>query len=127
MDRTGPPLRVLVADDSAFMRSRIQRDLTRAGFEVVGEARDGQEAAALYASLRPDVVTMDLTMREHDGIEGSRAILALDADAKIVLFSIVDDQVAIDEALRNGVRAYVHKGSPGDLVRRITDVAAGEH
>jgi two-component system, chemotaxis family, chemotaxis protein CheY len=125
MARTSP-LRVLVVDDSAFMRSRIQRDLTRAGFEVVGEARNGREAADLYASLRPDAVTMDLTMREYDGLEGSRAILALDASAKIVLFSIVDDQVAIDEALCAGVRAYVHKGSPGELVRRLTDIGAEE-
>ncbi len=125
MARTGP-LRVLVVDDSAFMRSRIQRDLTKAGFEVVGEARNGQEAAGLYASLRPDVVTMDLTMREHDGLEGSRAILALDAGAKIILFSIVDDHAAIDEALRTGVLAYVHKGSPGELVRRLADLGAKE-
>jgi two-component system chemotaxis response regulator CheY len=119
-------LRVLIVDDSSFMRSRIQRDLTAAGFEVVGEARNGQEAASHYARLRPDLVTMDLTMREHDGIEGVRGILALDPAAKIVLFSIVDDPATLAEVHRAGVKAYVHKGSPTELVMRLRELGASE-
>jgi two-component system, chemotaxis family, chemotaxis protein CheY len=125
MRRAGP-LRVLIVDDSAFMRSRIQRDLLGAGFEVVGEARNGQEAAQLYASLRPDLVTMDLTMREHDGIEGATAILAMDPGARIVLFSIVDDAATVAEALGVGIRAYVHKGAPTELVRRLREIGLAE-
>src|SRR5512145_2514885 len=118
--------RVLVVDDSAFMRSRIQRDLTAAGFEIVGEARNGEEAVSLYAQLRPHLVTMDLTMRDHDGLEGVAGILRHDPEARIVLFSIVDDPVAIGEVLRAGVRAYVHKGSPAELVTRLKELAASE-
>ena len=125
MSRTGP-LRVLVVDDSAIMRSRILRDLSSAGLQVVGQARNGQEAAALYGTLRPDVVTMDLTMRDHDGLEGTRAILALDPSAKIVLFSIVDDPATVDEALGSGVRAFVHKGRPADLVKRLIELGSLE-
>jgi two-component system, chemotaxis family, chemotaxis protein CheY len=120
------PLRVLVVDDSAFMRSRIVRDLSGAHFQVVGEARNGLEAASLYASLRPDLVTMDLTMRDCDGIEGTRAILALDPDAKIVLYSIVDDEAMVEEALRSGVRAYVHKGRPEQLVQQLLELGSRE-
>ena len=123
---SGRPLRVLVVDDSAFMRSRILRDLANAGLEVAGEARNGLEAVERYEMLRPDLVTMDLTMREHDGIEGSRAILALEPKAKIVLFSIVDDEAVIGEALRLGVRAYVHKGQPAELVRRLLELGTKE-
>jgi len=119
------PLRVLVVDDSAFMRSRILRDLSNAGLEVVGEARNGLEAAELYGALRPDLVTMDLTMREHDGIEGARAILALDPEARIVLFSIIDDEEAVGDALRCGIRAYVHKSQPAELVRQLLELGGG--
>lgn len=122
----GSPLRVLVVDDSPFMRSRILRDLSNAGLEVVGEARNGLEAARLYSSLQPDLVTMDLTMREHDGIEGARAILSLDPKAKIILFSVVDDVTMVDEALRCGIRAYVHKGNPAQLVERLLELGSGE-
>ena len=120
------PLRVLVVDDSAFMRSRILRDLSNAGLEVIGEARNGLEAAELYEMLRPDLVTMDLTMRDHDGIEGARAILALDPKAKIVLFSIIDDEAMVGDALQCGVRAYVHKGQPAELVKRLLELGAKE-
>lgn len=120
------PFRVLVVDDSAFMRSRILRDLSSAGLQVVGEARNGQEAATLYASLRPDLVTMDLTMRDHDGIEGTKAILALDPHARIVLFSIIDDQATVEEAIRSGVRAYVHKGHPEELINQLITLGKAE-
>lgn len=120
------PLRVLVVDDSAFMRSRILRDLSNAGFEVVGEARNGLDAAEAYATLRPDLVTMDLTMRDSDGMDGARAILSLDPKARIVLFSVIDDAATIDEALRCGILAYVHKGRPGELVERLHEVGARE-
>jgi two-component system chemotaxis response regulator CheY len=115
----GSVLRVLVVDDSAFMRSRIKRDLTNAGFEVAGEARNGREAAEMYAALNPDLVTMDLTMREADGIEGSRRILDVDPEAKIVVFSLVDDEALVEEARRIGVKKYVNKGKPQELVASL--------
>jgi two-component system, chemotaxis family, chemotaxis protein CheY len=114
--------RVLVVDDSSFMRSRIVRDLATGGIEVVGQARNGREAAEIYGRVWPDAVTMDLTMREHDGLEGTRAIRAIDPAARVVLFSIVDDRTAIAEAMAAGVVACVHKGRPADLVRCLLDL-----
>lgn len=109
--------RVLVVDDSAFMRSRIQRKVAVAGMDVVGEARDGNEAVEQYARLHPDLVTMDLTMRGADGLAAARSILASDPEAKIVLFSIVDDEEVLREAEKCGVKACVHKSRAEDLVK----------
>jgi two-component system, chemotaxis family, chemotaxis protein CheY len=114
--------RVLVVDDSPFMRSRIVRDLAAGGIEVVGQARNGREAAELYARIWPDAVTMDLTMREHDGLSGTRAIRALDPAARVVLFSIVDDRAALAEAMAAGVVACIHKGRPAELVQCLLDL-----
>ncbi len=115
--------RILIVDDSAFMRSRIRRRIREAGMEVAGEAREGGEAAARYAELRPDAVSMDLTMRGVDGIEGSRSILELDPQAKIVLFSIVDDPEVLERARASGVLEIVHKSRMGDLVDRLKRLA----
>jgi two-component system, chemotaxis family, chemotaxis protein CheY len=116
------PPRVLVVDDSSFMRTRIVRDLTAGGLQVVGQARNGQEAAEVYAREQPDLVTMDLTMRDHDGLEGTRAIRAIDPAARIVLFSIVDDPGVLQEASRAGVVACIHKGRPAELVRCLHEL-----
>lgn len=115
--------RVLVVDDSAFMRSRIVRQLSGAGLEVVGEARNGKEAAELYAELRPDLVTMDLTMRGQDGLEGTRRIRQIDPDARIVLFSIVDDQEMVDQALETGVTACIHKSRFRELLECLQNLS----
>jgi two-component system chemotaxis response regulator CheY len=107
---------VLIVDDSAFMRSRIRRQLDRAGMEVVGEARDGKEGERLYCELSPDLVTMDVTMRGQDGLETTRRICDFDPDAKIVLFSIIDNDGLVDQARDAGALACVHKGRPQELV-----------
>ncbi|MCG3192206.1 MAG: response regulator [Thermoanaerobaculia bacterium] len=115
--------RVLVVDDSAFMRSRIHREITSAGMEVAGEARSGQEGVEMYRSLRPDLVTMDLTMRGDDGLTATRGILAIDPDARVVLFSIVDDPEMVRQALAAGIKAYVHKSRPSDLIEKLKALA----
>jgi len=117
-----PAARVLVVDDSAFMRTRIRRDLSAAGFDVVGEARDGQEAVTEYVRLRPDVVTMDLTMRGHDGIAGGKGILRVDPGARLVLYTIVTEAEVIEQAMQVGFAGWAHKSKPGDLVARLREV-----
>jgi len=118
--------RVLIVDDSAFMRSRIQRKLAEAGLEVAGEARDGKEAVELYGRLRPDLVTMDLTMRGQDGLSASRTIVGADPKARIVLFSLVDDPEALEAARAAGVRACVHKSRADELVEALRRLLAEE-
>ncbi len=115
--------RVLVVDDSAFMRSRIRRHLDEAGMEVVGEARDGKEAAELYAELKPDLVTMDVTMRGQDGLEASQAIRNFDPEARIVIFSIIEDESLIEQAKRVGVADCIQKGRPQELVARLLELS----
>jgi two-component system, chemotaxis family, chemotaxis protein CheY len=121
MEVTRP--RVLVVDDSAFMRSRITRDLAAADMDVVGEGRSGEEGVELYQALRPDLVTMDLTMRGRDGLWASAAILDSDPEARIVLFSIVNDPELVDRALRTGVKRYVHKSRSRELVDTLKALA----
>ena len=117
--------RVLVVDDSAFMRSRIVRDVTAAGMEVVAEARSGEEGAELYRRFRPDVVTMDLTMRGQDGLAATEAIVGADPRARIVLFSIVNDPEIVQRALDAGVSRYVHKSRPAELVTALRELVGG--
>ena len=114
--------RVLVVDDSAFMRSRIVRDVTAAGMEVVAEGRSGEEGAELYRRFRPDVVTMDLTMRGQDGLAATAAIVEADPRARIVLFSIVNDPEVIERARAIGVTRYVHKSRPAELVSALREL-----
>ncbi len=120
-----PSARVLVVDDSAFMRSRIKRQLIEAGMEIAGEARDGGEAARLYEELRPDLVTMDLTMRGQDGLEGARLIRAFDPEAKIVIFSIIEDKSMADQAREAGAIDCIHKGRPRELVKCLQGLIGG--
>ena len=78
---------VLVCDDAPYMRKLMGRILEQGGFEVVGEAENGREAVEKYAQLRPDLVTMDIVMREIGGVEAVRAIRAFDAKARILVCS----------------------------------------
>ena len=84
--------RVLVVDDSSFMRKRLKSILEKAGHKVVGTARDGREGFELYESTRPDLVIMDITMQGIDGIEGARLIKREFPSARIVFMSLVEDE-----------------------------------
>ena len=79
--------KILVVDDAAFMRMMIKDILTKNGFEVVGEAADGAQAVSLYQELLPDLVTMDITMPEMDGITALKEIKAVNPSAKIIMCS----------------------------------------
>lgn len=107
------------------MRSRIVRDVTAAGMEVVAEGRSGEEGAELYRRFRPDLVTMDMTMRGQDGLAATAAIVETDPRARIVLFSIVNDPELVERALEAGVSRYVHKSRPAELVAALRELAGG--
>ena len=79
--------RILIVDDAAFMRMMIKDILVKNGFEVVGEAQDGVEAVEKYAELKPDLVTLDITMPEKDGLTALKEILSSDSDAKVIMCS----------------------------------------
>ena len=101
--------RVFVCDDAAFMRMMIKDILTKNGYNVIGEAENGRKAVEEYRALSPDLVLMDITMPEMDGIEALKEIMKIDADAKIVMCSTVDEQAAADGAVQSGARGFITK------------------
>ncbi|NLO88999.1 MAG: response regulator [Clostridia bacterium] len=101
--------RVLVVDDAAFMRMMLKDILTKNGYEVVGEAANGNEAVEKYQDLKPDVVTMDITMPEKDGIAAVREIMALDPNANIIMCSAMGQQAMVMEAIQAGAKDFIVK------------------
>jgi two-component system chemotaxis response regulator CheY len=102
-------MRVLVVDDSGFMRKRIVEDLRAAGHSVVGEARGGLEAVEMYRKLKPDLVTMDITMRDKDGITAAKEILSEDPNAKILFLTILKEEKYKLEAQKLGAMGFINK------------------
>ena len=111
--------RVLVVDDSNLMRHRIVQCLGDAGYEVVGKAKDGDEAVALYRELRPQAVTMDVTMRGKDGVTAAREILDFDAEARIVLYTLLDPESLPLKENRLSVEKVIRKGDEEALLRTL--------
>ena len=111
--------RILVVDDSSMMRKMIIKTLSDAGHTVVGDAKNGQEAIAFYRELKPDVVTMDITMREVDGISAAREILRSDPNAQIIFLSNLDENKYGKEAMAIGARGYVSKSRAKEILTLI--------
>lgn len=100
---------VLVVDDAAFMRMMIKDILTKNGYEVVGEAENGAAAVERFKDLRPDLVTMDITMPEMDGISAVREIKAIDASARIIMCSAMGQQAMVIDAIQAGAKDFIVK------------------
>ena len=112
--------RVLVVDDSNFMRHRMVQCLTEAGHQVVGKAKDGNEAVELYRQARPDVVTMDITMRGKDGITAAKDILASDPDATIIFYTLLDVSSLVERIQKLPVKDVIRKGDEATLLRTLS-------
>lgn len=111
---------VLIVDDSKFMRNIIIKILKKSNIGIAGEASNGKEAVLKYKELRPDVVTMDLTMKEMTGIEAVTEIIKVDPKAKIIVCSAMGQQEIIKEAIEAGARGFVIKPfDEEDLVNEI--------
>ncbi|MDR1579307.1 MAG: response regulator [Synergistaceae bacterium] len=108
--------KVLIVDDAAFMRMMLRDILAKNGFEVVGEADNGKTAVQMYSELKPDVVTMDITMPEMDGIAAVKEIKAADPAAKIVMVSAMGQQAMVIEAIRSGAADFIVKPFQPDRV-----------
>jgi len=100
---------VLVCDDAPYMRTLVRRILERGGFLVVGEAGTGSEAIDAYRLLRPDVVTMDIVMRDMGGLDAVREIRKHDPDARILMCSAMNPPLLVEEALTAGASEFVVK------------------
>ena len=101
--------RVLVVDDALFMRVRLKDILERNGFEVVGEGSNGIEAVERYKELNPDVVTLDITMPEMDGIEALQGIMNYDPKAKVIMCSAMGQQFMVLDAMKYGAKNFIVK------------------
>jgi two-component system, chemotaxis family, chemotaxis protein CheY len=118
--------RVLVVDDAVVMRMMLKDILSKNGFEVVGEAQNGADAAEKYKSLRPDVVTMDMVMPGVDGIGAVKLIVAEDPGAKIVMCTSMGQESLLQEAMDAGASAKVTKPfRPAEILEVINKVLDG--
>jgi two-component system chemotaxis response regulator CheY len=113
--------RVLVVDDAAFMRMIVKGIFNENGYEVVGEAANGRQAVDRYEELRPDLVTMDITMPEMDGIDAVKTIRANHPEAKILMVSAMGQQKLIMEALEAGAADFIVKPFQPAKVIEIAD------
>jgi two-component system chemotaxis response regulator CheY len=112
--------KVLIVDDVAFVRKTLSDILTQAGYQVVGEAADGQEAVELYVETRPDLVTMDVVMPQMSGIEATRKIIKLDKEARVVIISAMGQENLVMEAINVGAKDYVLKPfSAADVLKTL--------
>lgn len=101
--------KVLVADDATFMRTSLRMMLERNGFEVVGEAENGLVALNKYKEVKPDIVTMDITMPICDGIKAVQMIREFDSSAKIVMISSMGQESFVKEAIMSGAKGFIVK------------------
>jgi DNA-binding NarL/FixJ family response regulator len=122
---TGEPLRILVVDDHALIRSGLRTLLSSvAHLTIVGEAADGQEAIAHAADLQPDIILMDLHMPGLNGVEATRRIVQASPHVGIVVLTMLEDDASVFAALRAGARGYLLKGADQTEVLRAIDVVA---
>ena len=100
---------ILIVDDAAFMRMMVKDILVKNGFIVVGEAQDGMEAVEKYKELSPDLVTMDITMPEMDGITALKQIKEINPGAKVIMCSAMGQQAMVIDAIQAGAKDFIVK------------------
>ncbi|EJF02223.1 response regulator [Liquorilactobacillus mali] len=115
--------RVLIVDDAVFMRMKLRDILEKNGYEVAEEAENGQDAFDKYQAVKPDLVTMDITMPEVDGIEALKLIRNSDDNAKVVMCSAMGQQGMVMEAIRAGAVDFIVKPFDTDRVIKALDKA----
>jgi two-component system chemotaxis response regulator CheY len=108
--------KILIVDDAAFMRMMIKDILTKNGYEVVGEADNGAKAIEKYKELNPDLVIMDITMPEVDGIQAVKEIKKIDNNARIVMCSAMGQQAMVIESIQAGAKDFIVKPFQADRV-----------
>ncbi len=107
---------ILIVDDAAFMRMVIRDILTKKGYEVVGEAKDGKESVTMYKELKPDLVLMDITMPEMDGIAALKEIRKIDSEAAVIMCSALGQQAMVIDSIQAGAKDYIVKPFQADRV-----------
>ncbi len=117
--------KILIVDDAAFMRMMIKDILTKNGYEIVGEAQDGREAVDKFKELQPDLVTMDITMPEMDGISALKEIKTINPDAVVIMCSAMGQQAMVIDAIQAGAKDFIVKPFQADRVLEAIQKALG--
>ena len=113
--------RVLVVDDAAFMRKMVSDALAKGGHEVIGQAGNGVEALVQFRELRPDLMTLDITMPEKDGLQTLKDVMELDPGAKVIMCSALGQESKVLESIKLGAKDFVVKPFQPD---RVIDAVA---
>ena len=108
--------RVMVVDDAMFMRASLKMMLEKNGFEVVAEAENGVVAVQKYKEIKPDIVTMDITMPEMDGLQALKLIKQHDPNAKVVVVSAMGQEPVVKDAILSGAKSFIVKPFKEDFV-----------
>lgn len=116
---------ILICDDAAFMRMMIKDILTKNGYNIAGEAENGAKAVEKYAELKPDLVLMDITMPEMDGIEALKKIKASDANASVIMCSAMGQQAMVIECIQSGAKDFIVKPFQADRVIEAVQKVVG--
>lgn len=115
--------KILIVDDAVFMRIKLKDILEKNGYEVAGEAQNGQEAFDQYQEVKPDLVTMDITMPEVDGLEALKMIRKADANAKVIMCSEMGQQGMVMDVIRAGAIDFIVKPFDTERVIKALDKA----
>ena len=118
--------RILLVDDAALMRKVIKDTLSKAGYTDLHEAVDGADAVEKYNSLKPDLVLMDITMPNMDGLEALKAIRAADGNANVVMCSAMGQETMVIDAIRSGAKDFIVKPFKGERVLKTVTSIVGE-
>ncbi len=116
---------ILICDDAAFMRMMIKDILTKNGYNIAGEAENGQIAVDKYMEVKPDLVMMDITMPEKDGIQALKEIRAKDPGANIIMCSAMGQQAMVIESIQSGAKDFIVKPFQSDRVLEAVRKAVG--
>jgi len=115
--------KILIVDDAAFMRLMLKDILTKNGYMVVGEAENGAAAVDKYKELQPDLVTLDITMPEQDGISTLKEIRSIDPQAKIIMCSAMGQQAMVIDSIQAGAKDFIVKPfQPERVIEAVSKV-----
>ena len=116
-------VRILLVDDSTYIRTVLGSIITEAGFEVADEAADGEEAIRKYMNLKPDLVLMDVIMEPMNGMEATKAILDKDPEAKILMVTVLEDRGLFADLMKIGAKGYIMKPFSKDkIAKKIKEI-----
>ena len=111
--------RLLIVDDALIMRKRIRDIAEEVGWEVAGEAENGEEAIAVYERERPDLVTLDIIMPKMDGVAALKGVRAADPEAQVIMISAVDQRAKLAECIASGALDFIVKPFHADRLRKV--------